>query len=167
MKYFVAQAGELLEVEATESGVRIGGDELTARIESVPGSRRRHLRIGERGVALAAERADDGWIVRIGGRLLRLAVEDERTHLIRELTPSDGRRSAGEVRAPMAGLILRVEVTEGQRVEAGAGLVVVEAMKMENELRAEADGIVERIAVKEGQAVNPGDLLIQFAGGDR
>jgi pyruvate carboxylase subunit B len=163
----VERAGQRLEVEATESGVRIAETELNAHIESVPGSQRRHLRIGERGVALAAQRAGDDWIVRIGGRLLRLTVEDERTHLIRELAPAHGQGAVDEVRAPMAGLILRVEVAEGQHVEAGAGLVVVEAMKMENELRAEAGGIVERIAVEEGQAVNPGDLLITFAGDDR
>jgi pyruvate carboxylase subunit B len=153
VRYFVERAGQRLEVEATESGVRIAETELNAHIESVPGSQRRHLRIGG--------------IVRIGGRLLRLTVEDERTHLIRELAPAHGQGAVDEVRAPMAGLILRVEVAEGQHVEAGAGLVVVEAMKMENELRAEAGGIVERIAVEEGQAVNPGDLLITFAGDDR
>lgn len=166
MKYFVGWAGERIEVEATETGVRIDDTDLDAHIASIPGSRRRHLRIGERGVALAAERVGDDWWVRIAGRLLRLGVEDERTRLIRELAPVPGHRSASEVRAPMAGLILRVDVTSGQRVEAGAGLLVVEAMKMENEIRAEVDGVVDAVAVEAGQAVNPGDVLVTFAEGD-
>ena len=60
----------------------------------------------------------------------------------------------------MPGLIVRVEVTAGQRVEAGAGLVVVEAMKMENELRASRPGVVETVHVAAGQAVEKGAALV-------
>jgi pyruvate carboxylase subunit B len=60
----------------------------------------------------------------------------------------------------MPGLVVRVEVQEGQRVEAGAGLVVVEAMKMENELRAPRPGVVSRIHVKPGQTVDKGVALV-------
>ena len=66
----------------------------------------------------------------------------------------------------MAGLVLRVEVSEGQHVEAGDGLVVIEAMKMENELRAEAAGVVASIEARVGTTVNPGDLLLTFTGDD-
>lgn len=163
MKYYLTGAGETLQVEATETGVRIGDRELDARIETVAGSTRRHLRIGDRGVPLAAQRVDEGWVIRIGGRAVRLAVEDERTHAIRELAPGLGAGAPREVRAPMAGLVLRLEVAEGQRVDAGTGLIVIEAMKMENELRAQGPGIVASIAAKEGTTVNPGDLLLTFA----
>ena len=64
----------------------------------------------------------------------------------------------------MAGLVLRVEVEEGERVQIGTGLLVIEAMKMENEIRAEAEGTVATIAVSEGQAVDPDDLLLAFVG---
>ena len=66
------------------------------------------------------------------------------------------------IRAPMPGLITRVEVAAGDTVAAGQGLVIVEAMKMENELRAEAAGVVSRILVAPGQAVEKGAILIEL-----
>ena len=163
MKYYVTGAGETLLVETTETGVRLADRELDAHIDTVAGSTRRHLRIGERGIPLAARRADDGWAIAIGGRSLWLSIEDERTHAIRELAPGIDAAAPREVRAPMAGLVLRLEVSEGQQVDSGTGLIVIEAMKMENELRAQGPGIVASIAAKEGETVNPGDLLLTFA----
>jgi biotin carboxyl carrier protein len=61
--------------------------------------------------------------------------------------------------APMPGQIVRMIATEGDEVEAGQGLVVVEAMKMQNEIKSSKSGKVTKIAVKEGSAVNAGDLL--------
>ncbi len=72
---------------------------------------------------------------------------------------------AGEQRltAPMPGRVLRVLVQPGEAVSAGQGLVVVEAMKMENELSARRDGHVREIAVAEGQSVEAGRLLLVIA----
>jgi len=61
--------------------------------------------------------------------------------------------------APMPGKIVRVIAAEGDEVEAGQPIVVVEAMKMQNEIKANKKGKVTKIAVKEGSAVNAGDLL--------
>jgi pyruvate carboxylase subunit B len=63
----------------------------------------------------------------------------------------------------MPGLVVKVEVEEGERVEAGRGLVIVEAMKMENELKAEAAGVVSRIHVEAGQAVEKDQILVDLA----
>ena len=67
-----------------------------------------------------------------------------------------------EVRAPMPGLVLDVMVEAGQEVEAGDGLVVLEAMKMENELRAGAAGVVSSIHVAAGDAVGKNAILIEL-----
>ena len=61
----------------------------------------------------------------------------------------------------MPGKVLRVLVSEGDTVQRGTVVVILEAMKMENELRASGDGVVKRIAVKEGQNVAKGDLLVE------
>jgi len=88
---------------------------------------------------------------------------DERAKSVRQLVgsrvvhPPDG-----SVRAPMPGLVLRVEVEEGQAVVAGTGLVVLEAMKMENEIRSPSAGIVRRILVSQGQAVDKGAALVEL-----
>ena len=64
-----------------------------------------------------------------------------------------------QIVAPMPGKVVRVLVEVGDRVEAGQGLLVVEAMKMQNEIRSPKGGTVERLHVKEGQPVNAGDAL--------
>ena len=64
-----------------------------------------------------------------------------------------------QILAPMPGKIIRVLIQVGEKVEAGQGLLVVEAMKMQNEIRSPKSGTVERLLVKEGQPVNAGEAL--------
>ena len=61
----------------------------------------------------------------------------------------------------MPGKVLRVLVAEGDAVQRGTVVAILEAMKMENELRAGGDGTIGRIAVKEGQNVTKGDLIVE------
>jgi biotin carboxyl carrier protein len=63
------------------------------------------------------------------------------------------------VTAPMPGKVVRLLVKEGDAVEVGQGLIVVEAMKMQNEVRSPKSGKVERLVAKENQAVNAGEVL--------
>ena len=76
--------------------------------------------------------------------------------------PPPPQAAAGPARviAPMPGKIVRVAVAAGQEVRAGEGLVVMEAMKMENEIRAPRAGRVPEVPVQEGQAVESGALLV-------
>jgi biotin carboxyl carrier protein len=78
-----------------------------------------------------------------------------------------GRRHGGteakgrqQVTAPMPGKVVRVLVKAGDRVESGQGLVVVEAMKMQNEVRSPKSGTIERVFAVEGQTVNAGEPLV-------
>jgi len=64
-----------------------------------------------------------------------------------------------QIVAPMPGKVIRLLVATGDSVEAGQGLVVVEAMKMQNEIKSPKSGKVERLLAKEGQSVNAGDVL--------
>jgi biotin carboxyl carrier protein len=64
-----------------------------------------------------------------------------------------------QILAPMPGKIIRVLVQVGEKVEAGQGLLVVEAMKMQNEIRSPKSGTVERLLATEGQPVNAGEVL--------
>lgn len=77
-----------------------------------------------------------------------------------------GRRHGGaeaegrqQIVAPMPGKVVRLLVKAGDSVEPGQGLLVVEAMKMQNEIRSPKNGTVERVLVSEGQAVNAGEVL--------
>jgi biotin carboxyl carrier protein len=64
------------------------------------------------------------------------------------------------IAAPMPGKVIRLLVQAGEKVEAAQGLLVVEAMKMQNEIRSPKSGTVEKLLVKEGQPVNAGEVLI-------
>ncbi len=64
-----------------------------------------------------------------------------------------------QVLAPMPGKVIRLLVKEGETVQAGQGLIVIEAMKMQNEVRSPKSGKVERLLTKEGQTVNVGEVL--------
>ncbi len=105
-----------------------------------------------------------GWALGAAGERFEVEVQDDRSRQIEALT-GQGRKVAagGVVKAPMPGLVVRVEVSEGKAVEVGEGLVVVEAMKMENELRATYKGVVERIHVKAGDRVEKGAPLVTLS----
>ncbi len=72
-----------------------------------------------------------------------------------------------EVSAPFAGVVVAIEHTPGASVQAGAVLVVLEAMKMEHEVLAESDGVVRRVAVAAGDAIEAGELLVVLRVEDR
>jgi len=67
-----------------------------------------------------------------------------------------------EVRAPMAGIVLRILVKVGQRVGIGDPLIIFEAMKMENELQSEYSGMVKEILIKEGDNIETGQVLMRI-----
>jgi glutaconyl-CoA/methylmalonyl-CoA decarboxylase subunit gamma len=78
-------------------------------------------------------------------------------------TRSSNEGTAGSVRSPMPGLVLRIDVKEGQTVKAGQTLLVMEAMKMENVIPAPHNGTVRRILVTEGASIGEGDVLVEVA----
>ena len=84
---------------------------------------------------------------------LEVEVLDERRKRLKAARGGDGPTGRYVLRAPMPGKVVKVLVAPGQAVEAGQGLVIIEAMKMENELRAARSGRVTRVFVKEGQTV--------------
>ncbi len=163
IRYYAHIGDDTREVVIADSGLTVDGEVLEADISTLPGSDRQHLRLDGRSLSLFARRQESSWVVELEGRLLEVRVEDERTRHIRELAshiaPVETRR---DLVAPMPGLIVRIEVAEGQEVEEGDGLVVMEAMKMENELRAAAPGRVESIEVRPGQAVERDAVLLRL-----
>jgi len=95
----------------------------------------------------------------VGGRLWTFHLSDPARALLRSRRGAG--RGAGLVKAPMPGRVVRILVEPGQQVKSGEGIVVVEAMKMENELSAPRDGVVTQVHVSEGDTVESGAALIQ------
>jgi biotin carboxyl carrier protein len=84
-----------------------------------------------------------------------------RKRLASAVADSGGAKVSGEVvKAPIAGKVVKLLVAVGDKVDAGAGIVVLEAMKMENEIKAESGGTVKKIHVEPGQAVETHDSLV-------
>ncbi len=165
MKYYarVGASARTVEVEIEGGRVTVDGIGCAAQLAAVPGTSLYHLLLGGESWTVAAQPLEGPgrWALGAVGERVEVEVVDERTRQIQALA---GRRGGapggGTIRAPMPGLVVRLEVKEGQHVAAGAGLVVIEAMKMENELRAPRGGVVARLHVAEGQAVEKGTPLV-------
>ncbi|HET9982661.1 MAG TPA: biotin/lipoyl-containing protein [Longimicrobiales bacterium] len=165
MRYYVTIGDRTVEVDLTGPRPRVDGVEVEADLVALPGTPVRHLLLDGRSYALVARagEARGAWDVHLDGRRFAPEVVDERTRAIRAMT-GKGAVAQGPrpVRAPMPGLVTRVDVAVGQAVQAGQGVLVIEAMKMQNELRADAGGTVVRILVEAGQAVEKGAVLVEF-----
>lgn len=165
MKYVVELNGERRDIDLDGSAVELAGNRTTAHLEDVPGTPVRLVTIGSEVHRVVARRGPtrgsytlwvDGW--RFDGEAL-----DERTRAIREITAaSAGPAGPAPVVAPMPGLIVRVNVAVGDVVQAGQGVIVMEAMKMENELRATAAGRVRSLSAEKGMAVEKGAILLEL-----
>ncbi len=164
MKYSV-KVGEpprTVEVEVTAEGVKVDGKPVEARMVAIPGTPLYHLLLGVQSWTVAVQAVEDGrWTMGVAGERVAVEAMDERTRQIRALAGARPvPKASGAVVAPMPGLVVRVLVVAGQQVEAGEGLVVVEAMKMENELRAARAGVVAKVHVDVGQVVEKGAPLV-------
>jgi pyruvate carboxylase subunit B len=142
--------------------VRVG--ERLHRVDRVAtGGGRHSLVVDGEQRELAVLRLPDGrWWVGTGGGGVAAEVVDPLTHLARQAGGRSAGARAARVTASMPGRVVAVLVAAGDEVKAGQGLVVLEAMKMENEIQAEHDGVVREVFVGPGQAVEGGDPLFEL-----
>ncbi len=101
--------------------------------------------------------------IRVNGLRMELTIEDERDVLLRKFDSSKATKlQSAVIKAPMPGKIARILVAEGELIEEGQGVVILEAMKMENELKSPAAGIVKRIHAEANKAVEKNTVLIEI-----
>jgi pyruvate carboxylase subunit B len=167
MKYSVTVNGEIFEIDVDRENIRVGETTSNARILDLDGSATplRMLTIGEEvhRVQLRPGATRGRYTLWIDGFRFEVEALDERTRAIRELSAATAKAAGpAPLIAPMPGMIVRVNVGEGEQVQAGQGLVVMEAMKMENELRAATAATVKRVLVGPGTAVEKGALLLEM-----
>jgi biotin carboxyl carrier protein len=112
----------------------------------------------ERAVEARVTAGPEGWIVELGGHRITVEVEDPRE--LSNRAKGFGAEGRQSVRSPMPGKVVRVLVEEGSIVEEGQGLVVVEAMKMQNEMKAPKSGKVIALAARAGASVTAGEVLV-------
>ena len=115
------------------------------------------LRIGNAAYEIKSERVDSELHLSVGSVSFVAEVRDPRS--LRGRTRAADDHGPKKLTAPMPGKVVRVLVKEQSEVEAGAGVIVVEAMKMQNEIKSPKKGIIQKLLVSEGTAVNAGDVL--------
>jgi biotin carboxyl carrier protein len=115
------------------------------------------LRIGNKAYEVKCERVGNDQHLWVGSRRFAAEVRDPRSLRSRARAADD--HGPRKLTAPMPGKVVRILVTQGAEIEAGAGILVVEAMKMQNEVKSPKKGSVQKILVSEGAAVNAGDVL--------
>jgi biotin carboxyl carrier protein len=161
MKLRLAGGVREFDVEIVAHGgrtaqVRIDGEEVTAEVEPMPDGSA-ILRMNGRRSRIFSARSRDSILVATGPTTFEFAPAEGRGRRARHglATP--------EVTAPMPGKVLKVLVEEGQAVEAGQPLVVIEAMKMETTLSAESPAVVKKIRARAGEMVDHGAVLIELS----
>jgi biotin carboxyl carrier protein len=144
--------GQAFEAEAAEIApgiysILLGGRSFQVRVAPSPAVS-----------GNAASGASAAYHVQIDGATCAVAIRDPRRWArAKGATAREGKQN---ILAPMSGKVIRILVSENQRVEAGQGLIVVEAMKMQNEIRSAKPGSVEKVMVREGEAVSAGQTLL-------
>ena len=165
MKYVVKVGDEDIEVVLEPGEATVDGVARVAHVVDVEGTPVRMVTIDDEVHRVVARRgATRGrYTLWLDGFRYEVEALDERARAIRELSgAAAGPSGPAPLIAPMPGMIVRIAVQVGDQVQAGQGLVVMEAMKMENELRATAAGTVRAVLAVAGTAVEKGAVLLEL-----
>ncbi|MCI0475129.1 MAG: biotin/lipoyl-binding protein [Anaerolineales bacterium] len=162
MKYTAIINDKTYDIEVgANNTVMVNGEPHNVDFRTIDGSALYSLLLDNASWEALVDRNGDEYRVLIGGELNVVVVQDERT---RKMAKAEGAQAAptGEaiIKAPMPGLVRGVVVNVGDNVAAKQGVVILEAMKMENELRTPRAGIVKEVRVKAGDKVEQGQVLM-------
>ena len=150
-----------VEIQRTDQNqFTIGGEEENAQIEATEVAPNTYsILINGHAFEAIVVPAREGVRVHCGGHEFHATVSDPRAWQ-RERSARFETEGQQRIAAPMPGKVIRILVSAGQTVGANQGLVVVEAMKMQNEIRAPRAGTVDRVFIRDGQAVAAGEALV-------
>jgi biotin carboxyl carrier protein len=165
MKYVVSLGDREIEVElrpAAGNGLEARIGDRRRQVDLVPAGGRSLFSLLLDGASYEVSLIGDGdtTLVALRGTEFRMRVESEQARHARLLAGQGGPRGNDTVRSVMPGRVVRVQVKEGDLVQTGTPLLILEAMKMENEIRSPLAGSVRQIFVRDGQTVVNGDPLV-------
>jgi biotin carboxyl carrier protein len=161
VKYITTINDKTFEVDIDkDGGVTVNGEPREVDFLALGGSLY-SLIMNDQSIAAVIDEQHGTYEVQIGGRQFEAKVLDERSQLMLARTGA-GMDESGEIaiKSPMPGLIVSVLIKEGQEIEAGQTMVILESMKMQNELKAPRKGLVVRIHVTAGQTVEQKKTLV-------
>ena len=152
-----------LELEKTAGGWECRLDGQPVHIDAlIPRRDVLSLLVDGRAYEIKREQTATDLHLWVGSTRFAVELRDPRSLRSRQKAAGD-EKGPRKILAPMPGRVVRLLVAENSSVEAGQGIVVVEAMKMQNEIRSPKSGVVERIMVTEGQTVNTGEVIVIIA----
>jgi pyruvate carboxylase subunit B len=165
MKYFATVDDRTLEIEInTEHEVIVDGTRVAIDFQSVAGQSVYSLIVDGRSHEAYVYPSEAGMEVVLSGRLYAVAVEDERQRRLRQASSGAVVRGGDfHLKAPMPGLVVAVPVTQGEKVNKGQDLVILESMKMQNELKAPREGTVSNIRIRAGDRVDQNQVLVTLS----
>lgn len=163
MKYFVTVNGTPHEVEVIERLgqllVKVGGRELDLDYQEVDNLGQVALLSEGRSWGVSIEGDEHSVACTIAGHLYAVEIEDERERAA-HAAERESQKGGGTVKSVMPGVVVKLAVQEGQTVEKGQPLLILEAMKMQNEISAPSAGVVKTLHVREKEAVASGAKLV-------
>lgn len=162
MKYVVTINEREYQVDVMEEGrVNIDGTELVVDYQSVSGQPIYSLIVNGHSYEAFVSPNQTDWQVMLHGSLYEARVEDERERRLRAASTGGGKEHVEfQLKAPMPGLVVAIPVREGQEVNKGDVLVILESMKMQNELKSPKAGKVREIRVNPGASVEQRAVLL-------
>ena len=163
MNYVTRVGDESFEIRlGQEEEIIVDEQTHAASIESAGGPSLYSLIVDNSSYEVDVEERNGSYRILLLGELYTVQVDDERTRRAAQARPERQPSEEEEVaiKSPIPGLIFDVTVKEGQEVQAGDILVIVEAMKMENELRAPRAGVIQATHVAPGDSVDTGRVLV-------
>ncbi len=165
MKYFVEVNGVEHTVELTERLgeliLKVNGDPIAMDFVEVDRLGQFAIIVGERSYGVSIDGDENSQALTIAGQQYRIEIEDERERAASAASRAAGGKG-GLIKAVMPGVVVQVMVKEGDEVQAGQPVLILEAMKMQNEIGAPIAGRVTRLFTEPGKAVKSGERLAQI-----
>ena len=144
-----------------ERHIAVNGQVLTVDFNSVNGQPVYSLLVDSKSYEAYVYPGEEKWEVLLMGRQFQVMVEDERDKRLRAAAGgSVSETGEYQLKAPMPGMVVSILVEEGQEVEKGQVLLILESMKMQNELKSPRAGIIGRLRVKAGESVEQRQTLL-------
>ncbi len=162
MKYITMVGDQEFQIEIVdERHVSVNGTLYEVDFDSVSGEPVVSLLVDGKSYEAYVYEDEQGLQVLLHGRMFPVLVEDEREKRLRAAAGSRiAERGDFHLRSPMPGLVIALPVGEGQEVQKGEVLVVLESMKMQNELKSPRAGVISRLRVKPGDSVDQHQTLL-------
>ncbi|NTW49598.1 MAG: biotin/lipoyl-binding protein [Chlorobiales bacterium] len=142
--------------------LKLGQDNKDARLVPLAGNIYQFIYEGKVYLAEVAK-AEGSYTVKMAGHAFDVAVIDEKMMMIEHLgIKTTEKKASGDIKSPMPGLVVKIDVAVGDTVSVGQGILVLEAMKMQNEIKSAVAGVVKEIKVSERQPVEKNQLLLKI-----